>query len=214
MLTAQQQLFWEHLSFDYIQSVPVPNFLKQPGRVYFLSPRKVRGFGVSVDSKMVQYNYMLQEGTGDRAGKGADSVCSMLHDVIGKQVGDQVQHLTMHADNCGGQNKNRIVSSYLAYLVAVGRFESCELSFMVAGHTKFHVDQNFGQIKRKFYSQDVLSMNDLQKVVNESCKASTNKCVLDTELEFYNWEEYLMQFFDLGRLISNIRQLHNLKFYM
>jgi hypothetical protein len=58
--------------------------------------------------------------------------------------------LNLHADNCGGQNKNRFVLSYLAFLVACGRFDTITLAFMVVGHTKCSVDRTFGLIKRCF----------------------------------------------------------------
>ena len=78
---------------------------------------------MSVDSNMIQYNYMLQEGTGDRANKGADSVVSMLNHTIENNIRDGVKHLALHADNCGGRSAEAEAASF--------RMELCQLRMRV-----------------------------------------------------------------------------------
>ena len=52
-------------------------------------------------------------------GKGANSIISMLHHYLEHHsLGES--DLTLHADNCSGQNKNRYVMQYLAWRVMVG----------------------------------------------------------------------------------------------
>ena len=80
-------------------------------------------------------------------GKGANAVVSMLHFFEVHGLGEKDVHL--HADNCGGQNKNNIMVGYLLWCVLTGLHENIILSFMVAGHTKFSPDWCFGLLKKR-----------------------------------------------------------------
>ena len=65
------------------------------------------------------------------------------------------ENICLQADNCVGQNKNNIMTSYLAWRITTGRSKSCELNFMLPGHTKFSLNQFFGLIKRNYRRTDV-----------------------------------------------------------
>ena len=81
-------------------------------------------------------------------GKGANAVVSMLHHFFEAHgLGEKDVHL--HADNCGGQNKNNIMVGYLLWRVLTGLHNNITLSFMVAGHTKFSPDWCFGLLKKR-----------------------------------------------------------------
>ena len=79
-------------------------------------------------------------------GKGANAVVSMLHHFF--EVHGLGEDVHLHADNCGGQNKN-IMVGYLLWRVLTGLHENITLSFMVAGHTKFSPDWCFGLLKKR-----------------------------------------------------------------
>lgn len=135
-----------HYSFDMAQQVFYPNDPLQPGPMYFLTPRKCAIFGVSCEALPRQVNYLIDEAVD--MGKGANAVVSMLHhffEVHG--LGEKDVHL--HADNCGGQNKNNIMVGYLLWRVLTGLHDNIILSFMIAGHTKFSPDWCFGLLKKR-----------------------------------------------------------------
>ena len=52
--------------------------------------------------------------------------------------------VTLHADNCTGQNKNNTMMQYLMWRVLTGLHHTINISFMVVGHTKFPPDGCFG----------------------------------------------------------------------
>ena len=55
-------------------------------------------------------NYLIDEA--DNMGKGSNAIMSMLHHFFAHHgLGKKTVHL--HADNCGGQNKNAIMVQYL-----------------------------------------------------------------------------------------------------
>ena len=78
------------------------------------------------------------------------------------------EEITIHADNCSGQNKNNAMIQYLAWRVLTGRHKRITYSFMVAGHTKFSPDGFFGLFKLKLKNSEVDDLEDLVDVVESS----------------------------------------------
>lgn len=108
-------------------------------------------------------------------GKGANAIISMLHHFFEAYgLGEKVAHL--HADNCGGQNKNRYMIYYLNWRVLTGLHDEITLSFLPVGHTKFFPDAGFGMLKRKFRLTKVGCLTDIANVVKQS--AEMNHCQL------------------------------------
>ena len=61
-------------------------------------------------------------------GKGSNVIVSMLlHLFKNHGLGEERVHL--HADNCGGQNKNAIMVQYLLWRVMTGQHKEITLSF-------------------------------------------------------------------------------------
>lgn len=196
-----------HLSFDYAQAVSLPHLAQQPGTFYFQVQRKVPLFGISVEAERKQFNFVHMEGeVTDDVGKGSDSIITPLHYVINQSIPASVTKLRIHADNCPGQGKNNYILVYLLYILILGEFTEIELSFMLAGHTKFAPDAGFGQIKRKFRREDVLTVEELVTLINNSSAANT--AILCSELQFFAWREYLKQFFK-DKVVEDIASKHN-----
>jgi hypothetical protein len=56
----------------------------------------------------------------------------------------------IQVDGCVGDNKNRTVFGYCAWLVAQGHFNRVELSFLMVGHTHEDIDAIFGVLSKFF----------------------------------------------------------------
>lgn len=56
----------------------------------------------------------------------------------------KIQHLYLQLDNCVGENKNNILTAYLAILVWKDIIETVEIHFMM-GHTHIKIDQIFSR---------------------------------------------------------------------
>ena len=79
-------------------------------------------------------------------GKGSNAIVSMLHHFcVHHGLGKETVHL--HADNCGGQNKNVIMVQYLLWRLMTGQYKQITLSFMTPGCMKFSPDWCFGLLK-------------------------------------------------------------------
>jgi hypothetical protein len=199
-----------HYSFDMAQQVFYPNDPLQPGPMYFLTPRKCAIFGVCCEAIPRQINYLIDEAVD--MGKGSNAIVSMLHHFFTHHgLGEEIVHL--HADNCGGQNKNAIMVQYLLWRVMTGQHKQITLSFMIPGHTKFSPDWCFGLLKKRYRRTKVGGLTDLIGVVNES---ATVNVAQPTGLEdgsvvvtTYDWQEYFKTF---CTKVTGIKKLHHIRF--
>ena len=123
-----------HAVFDFAEPLPLPLPLDQPGWVFYTAGLKLDIFGVSISNTQTHIHYALAEGHWPNT-KGPDSVLSMLHDTLRRPPARSHERVRLHADNCGGQNKNHYSLYYLALRTIVGLNTDIELHFMIAGHT-------------------------------------------------------------------------------
>ena len=148
------------LTIDMGQNLNLPNFEgEQPGDTYYLSPLTVLLFGVvnnATEDGMDRMNaYTWQEFEGDR---GANNIAScLLKDLKIRGWLNQPNHseLTYIADNCGGQNKNKVVIRFLMWLVEVGIFPQIKIFFLVKGHTKNAADRLFNLLKLSYHRKNL-----------------------------------------------------------
>ncbi|XP_070210181.1 uncharacterized protein [Littorina saxatilis] len=158
-----------HYSFEFAQQVHLPSNAAQPGPMYFLVPRKCAIFGVNCEAIPQQVNFLVDESV--NCSKGSTAVISYLHFFFEKYgLGEQV--LSLHCDNCSGQNKNNFVMWYLIWRVMKGLHTEINVHFMPAGHTKFAPDWAFGLLKKCFRRSEVSCLDDLCEVVRESTPVS------------------------------------------
>ena len=204
-----QPLKFPHYTFDYAQMVSLPHMARQPGPLYFKTPRKVQLFGVCSEGVPRQTNYLLDKeqtiGPNGTKSHGANSVVSLLHHYFATYGHGEVE-CVLHADNCAGQNKNRTVVSYLAWRVIVGLHRRITLSFMVAGHTRCLVDGCFGLVKQRYRKSDTFTLPHLADVINTS---ATCNVAHTTGVSWYAWDQFLDQHFNK---IKGIAKFHHFFF--
>lgn len=105
---------------------------------------------------------------------------------------------------------------YLAWRVACKLHTKITYSFMVAGHTKFSPDGFFGLFKLKLRKSEVDNLDDLVDVVKNSTLGGYNQAQTvfnkngDRVVHFYNWTEYLSDFF---KTTPNILKYHHFIFH-
>jgi len=161
------------LTIDMGQNLCLPNFeAEQPGDTFYLSPLTVLLFGVvdnavsAADRKDRMNAYIWREDQGDR---GANNIAScLLMDL--KRRGwfnsPNFSELTYIADNCGGQNKNKIVVRFLMWLVEIKLFPRIRLLFLVKGHTKNAADRMFNLLKLSYHNKDIFTYEQLYETLN------------------------------------------------
>ena len=185
-------------SFDHAQQIHYPNSPQQPGPLYFKTPRKCGIFGVCDEGNITQVSYLIDEA--QSCGKGANTIISMVHHYLENYTHGE-ESIALHADNCVGQNKNNAMVWYLAWRVKVGLNKSCELNFMLVGHTRFSPDRFFGLIKRKYRRTRVSSLKEIVEVVESSTTCLKNLVYVIGEenssmpFQYYDWATFLGNYF-------------------
>ena len=119
----------------------------QPGLLFFIVPRHCGSFGVHGEGISRQHKYLIDASVS--IGKGSNTVISLLHYYI-TTLGVGERQVSLHADSCAGQNKNNYVLFYLLWRVFTGLQKTIQLYLIIAGHTKFAVNWEFGLVKRSF----------------------------------------------------------------
>ena len=177
---------------DYMQHLDLPHHGgEQPGDTYYFSPLILFGSEV-VDYSIEEldaYIYTKAEGK-----KGGNNVVSLIHNTLKKKgviedaerVGPGKQR-TLVFDNCGGQNKNRMVLRYALYLVEKGIYKAVELVFFVCGHSKNVCDRLFKELKQRFHHKNVYNMSQMVSVLNVSYKVHVIRA---TSKLHYDWDKY------------------------
>ena len=211
-----------HCSFDFAQQIHFPASPQQVGPLYFLTPRKCQIFGICSEVNAVQVNYLIDEN--DSPGKGANCVISLVHHYLESKTSTG-QHRSLHADNAVGQNKNNAAMHYLEWRVLSGRNPTIEISFMIAGHTKFAPDRFFGLFKKLYRRTSVSTLPDIEQVVRNSTTQGQNvpQSTVDCHtsrrhVTWYSWGEHLSIFFRISLVFQNIiisgSTLQNLVLYL
>ena len=174
-----------HLVFDFAEKILLPHLLRQPGQLHFVTGLKLDLFGVHSSNRKRTYIFCLPEGHWP-GGKTANEVGSMLYHVIQMHRQDyrfqNCRRLSLHADNCGGQNKNRSMVWFFALLVILGEFDNIELYFLAAGHTKNRCDAAFGFTKRKLKQRTFVCPSEMMDTIDESSTA--NSAIRSNDVRF------------------------------
>lgn len=203
-----------HYSFDFAQQIHIPFNTLQPGPIYFLTPFKVGLFGIMNDTVKVQHNFVIPESCS--VAKGANAIVSYLHHYL-EHHGLGEKNLYLHADNCVAQNKNNIVTCYLAWRIINKLHTNITLSFLPVGHTKFACDWAFGLLKKKVRVGKASCLADVVEIISNSTPVSkVNRSVLtgneqgDVYVKMNDWLGYFAS--KKWKAIKNITTYNHFSF--
>ncbi len=187
-----------HYSFDFSQSLWLPQMADTPGQFYFLSLRTVNLFGIVDDGGTgapLQTNMLYDQTV---AGKGSSAVVSMLYYFLTRIRIPMFssRKICFHADNCVGQNKNSIVIQFFLWCVAIGIADHIELKFLLKGHTKFSPDGGFGLIKKRYRRVNAYTIEHVaDEVIKSTRESKRNDAVILENKDFRDWKTALQNYF-------------------
>lgn len=185
-----------HYSFGFAQDLLYPICPFEPGPLFQKHPRRCGLFGVTCQSISAQVTFLLEEAIA--LGESTDHVVSLLHFFFENfALGESEVHLS--ADSHNGLSKTDCLLQYLAWRVYTKRHLKVKISFVMTGHTRLSCDWFFGLVKRTYRRSRVDCLNDLVRVVTESCPNNiAQKCGTEdgtSLVPFYSWTTFLQPFF-------------------
>ena len=192
---------------DYAQNMSVPQFgSEQPGKTYYLCPMNFYVFGI-VDC--VTDCLLAQVYGEDVAGKGGNCVASMLYDQVEKALLPRpcetntapIKELNIIMDNCGGQNKNRMVMRLLHVIVLRKIASKVNAIFLVKGHTKNPCDRKFNELKKDTRDDNIYTPPMLFEALNKQHMVTAQ----DFD-RFFDWDAWQSKF--MRPTIPKIKSFH------
>lgn len=134
------------ICMDFGRNLCVPNITSNDA--YYKRQVSVFCFNVHNLGKNDSCFYVYPECEGR---KGSANVCDMLLHYVDNHLSEQVEHLHIFADSCGGQNKNINIIRFLHYLVHTRkRFKSIQVTYPVRGHSYMECDKQMGLIHSNY----------------------------------------------------------------
>ncbi|RZF38967.1 hypothetical protein LSTR_LSTR003710 [Laodelphax striatellus] len=131
---------------DFGKNLCVPNITSN--NAYYKRQLSVFCFNIHNLGENNSYFYLYPESEGR---KGSANVCDLLLHFVNTHLSQQVEHLHIFADSCGGQNKNINVIRFLHYLIHTRkRFKSIQVTYTIRGHSYLECDKQMGLINSKF----------------------------------------------------------------
>ena len=143
---------WLHLSIDAMRIRYLPNIGcgPQAHTLYFLKKLKIYLIGIINESNGEGTGFLWDE-TLKPTTTNHVATCLWMYLLL---CGRGEERLRLTLDNCG-VNKSYVFVAFVVTLVIFGFFETVDLCWLVAGHTKFSPDQIFGIISSSLKLSDV-----------------------------------------------------------
>jgi hypothetical protein len=195
-------------TIDMGQNLSLPSFeSEQPGDTYYLTPLTVLLFGIvdnaPMDGKERMDAFIWREFEGDR---GANNIVSCLVKFFKMKIffsAPNYDELTLIADNCGGQNKNRVMIRFITWLAEIRVFPKITLHFLVKGHTKNSADRCFNLLKHTYRNSNIYTYDELYDVLNRNQYVNVIKMEPNEFQDHDSWQDTMYRATDSG-----VKQTH------
>ena len=191
------------LSFDLQQTLDTP---KLPvGEAYYSRQLSTFNLAVVNNTTLHANMYIWNEADGRR---GSDEIGSCLLKYI-DDLRQEVDHLILYLDGCGGRNKNHQLQMLWMRLVASGRFKQIDHKFLVVGHTYLPCDRCFAHIEKKKRKTDyVFTTDEWARVIRESRPKKPFKVVRMTSADFVDIDASLKEHVTIRQVTTEKQPLN------
>ncbi|GBN49994.1 hypothetical protein AVEN_136312-1 [Araneus ventricosus] len=139
-------------------------------------------------------------------GRGGNDVASCLFKIMTTKV--TTRRVILWADNCAGQNKNRMILIVLIYLVAKNFLDEMTIKFFVSGHSFMPCDRDFGLIEKRKRNCKAMVPSDLDDVITSSRPSKPFKVVHMENEDFFDFAAIADGYISTTKLgISKLSQI-------
>ena len=109
--------------------------------------------------------YLWDEMNGNR---GSNEIASCLFDFCNRAAEAGVQFIDFFSDNCGGQNRNRLVAAMLHHVVQATQLEEITVNYLVKGHTENQADTIHSMVEAKKASAKLFLPSEWATVIRSA----------------------------------------------
>ena len=199
-LTRLHHKFTLLLSADYQMSKLVPywGLPPQPGSTYYFQKLSCDIFGIVDHCEGQATIYLFDETVGP---KNTDHTVSYLTNYLQKSLPPWLKRVHIFLDNAGSTNKNYYLMAWAMEIVQQGIVDFLRISFMIAGHTKFTVDQLFSQTAKAYNESDVFTTEELAQVMSAHATI-----IIDDGHRVLTWRENIPSKYSK---LPGIQELHD-----
>ena len=171
-LTRLHNVFTLTVSADYQMSKLIPfwGMSPQPGSTYCLQKLSNDIFGIVDHSHGESTVYIFDERLGP---KHSDHTILYISHYL-TTIPSWIKRIHFFLNNAGNTNKNMYVMAWAMKMVQHRKFDVVWISFMIAGHTKFSIDQLFSRVAQSYNSSDVFTIAELGNVAEPYCSMKIN----------------------------------------
>lgn len=176
---------------------------------YYARQLALYNLGICCLDNSLNYSYTWLE---SQAGRGSNEIASALIDCIckleSKGAIQQDTCLRLFCDGCGGQNKNNILISSLAWSLKFkfAKIKKIGLFFPVRGHSFLPCDRLFGRINRDLNRfESVVAPVEFHQIFRKHCHAVN---VLGVHWKTYDWKSLTTSLF---RTIPKLQKMKRIE---
>lgn len=191
------------ICFDLQKMLPTP--CVHTSKAYYLRQLWTYNFCIHNIATGSAYMFTWHEG---QASRGCQEISSCLFKFI-KGLPPHVTHITAFSDNCGGQNKSKIIVQFWLYIISTTNIKTVDHRFLITGHSFNECDKNFGliEMKKKRTDRDFYVPSDWRQLIS---RTSQKFIVVDMKEEDFVNLDVLQTYFK--NTVPGIRSMHWLRF--
>ena len=182
------------LTFDFQQNLPVPT-LKNSDMFY---ARLLWTYNFRIhnchDGSACMHLWLESI-----AKRGSSEVCSCLQHYFVTHP-PKSRRLVLFSDGCGGQNKNKMMFSYLLRLVKMNVFSRIDHYFLTRGHTFLPNDRDFGVIEKYKKGEMAYVPNDYQDILRKARTVDPFEVVCMEKDDILDYSTFCKQTFKVASL--------------
>lgn len=182
-------------TFDMEKTQPFPKM--NTSVVFYKRQMWMYNLGIHTCHDSQGYMCMWTENQGKR---GANEVCSSIYKFINTIDHTKYEKILTFSDACGGQNRNKLVITFMMWICDNYNFESWEHFFLESGHSYLPNDRDFAHIEKKMKKETCIYHPDQMFEIVQKSRVTQPYKVIPMENNFFDFTE-----------IKNARKFDNQK---
>lgn len=171
------------ITMDLQQTIVCPKL--SVGSAYYLRKLNIYNFTIFELSSSQGYCYTWTE---EEGGKGATEISTCILKWLREKDDEGWQHIIMYSDTCGGQNRNKIVSTMCSVFLQTARnVKLIEQKFFEPGHSQMECDSMHSVLERCWSTRDVHLPSEYTDLMCNACAKPYKVCSLQYT-DFLNFD--------------------------